>query len=52
MTLKLINLYVKKIQRLDDPPEYSSKNCSSKIEKKSVNKNPELMPQISENIEP
>ena len=38
-------------EHLDDPPDYSSKT-SWKIEKNSINKNPEFMPQFSEINEP
>ena len=42
----------KAIQILDDPPEYTSKKSSRKIQKKSVIKYPEFMPPKFEIIDP
>ena len=42
----------KTLQRLDEPPEYSSKNSCWNIRETSVTKNPEFMPEFSEIIEP
>ena len=42
----------KRVQRLDDRPDYTSKNSSWKIPKNSVNKKSEIKPQLSKNIEP
>ena len=42
----------KTFQRLDDPPEKSSKNSSWNFQINSVTKNPEIFPQISEAVVP
>ena len=42
----------KDFQRLDVPPEYSSKICSWKNGKITVDKNPEIKPQIYEKNKP
>ena len=42
----------KTLQRLHEPPEYSSKNSCWNIRETSVTKNPEFMPEFSEIFEP
>ena len=41
----------RRIQRVDDPPDFSSRNNRRKSQQKSVHKIPESMPQISQFIE-
>ena len=42
----------KTFHRLQEPPENSSKTGRCKFQKKRVEKNPEILPQVSGNIEP